>query len=299
MNKKELYNLVFGDGDKFTNFYFDKRRNKIFSYEKVLNNATVGLVNVVDLNLCQNDKSFKTALITGASRGIGRAIALEFAAGGYDIAITASKSLEELNNTAEEIRALHVACRPFLADASCYGAMKEIFSELSRDWGEPGILVNNAGIASLGLFTDLTPDEYERLICVNLLSVMHCCHLAVPGMVRRGKGTILNISSVWGICGASCEAAYSAAKSGVNGFTRALAKELAPAGIAVNALACGVIDTEMNRGALSAQELEELKEQIPAGRLASPKEVAKATWQLANSPSYLTGQVISFDGGFL
>ncbi len=241
----------------------------------------------------------KTALITGASRGIGRAIALEFAAGGYDIAITASKSLEELNNTAEEIRALHVACRPFLADASCYGAMKEIFSELSRDWGEPGILVNNAGIASLGLFTDLTPDEYERLICVNLLSVMHCCHLAVPGMVRRGKGTILNISSVWGICGASCEAAYSAAKSGVNGFTRALAKELAPAGIAVNALACGVIDTEMNRGALSAQELEELKEQIPAGRLASPKEVAKAIWQLANSPSYLTGQVISFDGGFL
>ncbi len=241
----------------------------------------------------------KTALITGASRGIGRAIALEFAAGGYDIAITASKSLEELNNTAEEIRALHVACRPFLADASCYGAMKEIFSELSRDWGEPGILVNNAGIASLGLFTDLTPDEYERLICVNLLSVMHCCHLAVPGMVRRGKGTILNISSVWGICGASCEAAYSAAKSGVNGFTRALAKELAPAGIAVNALACGVIDTEMNRGALSAQELEELKEQIPAGRLASPKEVAKVTWQLANSPSYLTGQVISFDGGFL
>ncbi|MDE7326580.1 MAG: SDR family oxidoreductase [Lachnospiraceae bacterium] len=241
----------------------------------------------------------KTALITGASRGIGRAIALEFAAGGYDIAITASKSWEELKATADEIRGHHVACRPFLADASCYGAMKEVFFELSKDWGAPGILINNAGIASLGLFTDLAPSDYEQIIAVNLLSVMHCCHLAVPAMLRRGTGTILNISSIWGICGASCEAAYSAAKSGVNGFTRALAKELAPMGIAVNALACGVIDTRMNRGVLTAQELTELLEEIPANRMASPQEAAKAVWQLANSPTYLTGQVIAFDGGFL
>ncbi len=240
----------------------------------------------------------KTALITGASRGIGRAIALEFAAGGYDIAITASKSLEELNNTAEEIRALHVACRPFLADASCYGAMKEIFSELSRDWGEPGILVNNAGIASLGLFTDLTPDEYERLICVNLLSVMHCCHLAVPGMVRRGKGTILNISSVWGICGASCEAAYSAVKSGMNGLTRALAKEYAPSGIAVNAIACGAVDTEMNHH-LSPEERASLAYEIPAGRFGTTEEIARLVWNIADSPAYMTGQVIGIDGGYI
>lgn len=241
----------------------------------------------------------KTALITGASRGIGRAVALKFAAAGYDIAITAAKSADELAATAEEIRALHVACRPFLADASSYGAMQEVFAQLSRDWGVPHLLVNNAGIASLGLFTDLTASEYERVIAVNLLSVMHCCHLAVPGMVRRGTGRIVNISSVWGICGASCEAAYSAAKSGVNGFTRALAKELAPSGIAVNALACGVVDTKMNREHLSSEELAALEQEIPAGRMASCEEAADAVWQLAACPVYLTGQVIALDGGFL
>ena len=239
----------------------------------------------------------KTALITGASRGIGRAIALEFAAGGYDIAITASKSLEELNNTAEEIRALHVACRPFLADASCYGAMKEIFSELSRDWGEPGILVNNAGIASLGLFTDLTPDEYERLICVNLLSVMHCCHLAVPGMVRRGKGTILNISSVWGICGASCEAAYSATKGGLNSLTKSLAKELASWGVTVNAVAPGFIETDMT-AALPEAARTAAQNGIPMSRLGAPEDVARAVGFLAgDNAAYITGQVLAVDGG--
>ncbi len=241
----------------------------------------------------------KTALITGASRGIGRAIALKFAAKGYDLAITASKSAHELAATAEEIRAMHVACRPFLADASSYEAMQEVFAQLGRDWGTPTILVNNAGIAALGLFTDQTPSGYGRIIAVNLLSVMHCCHLAVPGMVRRGAGRILNISSIWGICGASCEAAYSAAKSGVNGFTRALAKELAPSGIAVNALACGVVDTGMNREELNEEELTTLTQEIPAGRMASPQEAADAAWQLVNSPAYLTGQVIALDGGFV
>lgn len=241
----------------------------------------------------------KTALITGASRGIGRAIALKLAAAGYDITITASKSRDELSDAAEEIRTMHVACRPFLADASSYEAMRDVFRQLSCDWGTPDILINNAGIASLGLFTDLEPSEYAHIINVNLLSVLHCCHLAVPGMVRRGSGSIVNISSVWGICGASCEAVYSAAKSGVNGFTRALAKELAPAGIAVNALACGVIDTEMNRAHLDKTELAALSDEIPAGRMASCREAADAVWQLINSPAYLTGQVIAFDGGFL
>ncbi len=241
----------------------------------------------------------KTVLITGASRGIGRAIALKFAAEGYDTAITANKSAAELAATADEIRALHVACRPFLADVSSYESMREVFTALEKDWGTPGILVNNAGIASLGLFTESSPSEYMHLIDTNLISVLHCCHLAVPGMVRRGTGRILNISSVWGICGASCEAAYSAAKSGVNGFTRALAKELAPTGIAVNALACGVVDTAMNRAHLTPAELAALADEIPAGRMASCAEVADAVWQLAKSPTYLTGQVVAFDGGFL
>lgn len=245
-----------------------------------------------------NKMKHKIAWITGASRGIGRAIALKFASEGYDIAITASKSIKELEETEKEIRALHTSCCSFLADASSYSAMQEAFLAFSC-LGTPDILINNAGIASLGLFTDLTPPEYERVIAVNLLSVMHCCHLVIPAMVREKRGRILNISSVWGICGASCEAAYSAAKSGVNGFTRAIAKELAPSNIAVNALACGVIDTKMNRSHLNEEELTMLSEQIPTGYMASPEEVADAVWQLANAPLYLTGQIIAFDGGFL
>lgn len=241
----------------------------------------------------------KTVLITGASRGIGRAIALKFASEGYDVAVTASRSADELEQVRSEIEAMHSACRTFLADASSYEDMQAVFSQLFSAWGSISILINNAGIASLGLFTDLKPSEYERIIAVNLLSVMHCCHLAVPSMVRRGAGRIINISSVWGVCGASCEAAYSASKSGINGFTRALAKELAPSGIAVNALALGVIDTEMNRAHLDAAELAALSEEIPAGRMAAPAEAADAVWQLANSPLYLTGQVIAFDGGFI
>lgn len=241
----------------------------------------------------------KTVLITGASRGIGRAVALKFASEGYDVAITAAQSAGELDSVRSEIEAMHTACRTFLADASSYKAMQIVFSQLFSEWGGINVLINNAGIASLGLFTDMEPSEYEHVIAVNLLSVMHCCHLAIPAMVRRGAGRIINISSVWGLCGASCETAYSASKSGMNGFTRALAKELAPAGIAVNALACGIIDTEMNRAHLDDEELAALSEQIPAGRMASPAETADAVWQLANSPLYLTGQVIAFDGGFI
>ncbi|MDE7297803.1 MAG: SDR family NAD(P)-dependent oxidoreductase [Lachnospiraceae bacterium] len=240
-----------------------------------------------------------TILITGASRGIGRAIALRFAREGYHIAATACTDEAGLCSLKEEILAMHGSCLTFLADAASHPAMEAVVGELLRLWGHIDILVNNAGIASLGLFTDMTSADYERLISVNLLSVLHCCSLCVPSMVKRRSGRIINISSVWGISGASCEAAYSASKGGVNSFTRALAKELAPSGIAVNALACGVVDTQMNRAHLTEDELEALAEQIPAGRAAAPEEAADAVWQLALSPLYLTGQIIAFDGGFL
>ena len=240
-----------------------------------------------------------TALITGGSRGIGRALALRLAREGYLVAVTADRDETGLLSVQEEIRAMHGTCLTFLADVSSYNDMKEVTDSLLASWGHIDVLINNAGIASLGLFTDMTPEEYEHLVSVNLLSVLHCCHLAVPGMVSAKSGRILNISSVWGICGASCEAVYSACKGGINSFTRALAKELAPCGIAVNALACGVIDTEMNRAHLSGEELAELEETIPAGRMAAAEEVADAAWQLLQSPSYLTGQIIAFDGGFI
>lgn len=241
----------------------------------------------------------KTILITGASRGIGKAIAIKFAREGYYTAITGLMHREELEALREEISQYNPQCLSYVADASSYEDMRHAMEDILARWGHLDLLVNNAGIASLGLFTDLTPAEYERLISVNLLSVLHCCHLAIPSMVARKEGRIINISSVWGICGASCEAVYSAAKSGVNGFTRALAKELAPSGIAVNAIAYGVVDTDMNRAALSAEDLQELEYSIPIGRMASAAEAAEAVWQLANSPIYLTGQVIAFDGGFL
>ena len=141
-------------------------------------------------------------------------------------------------------------------------------------------------------------EEWERLISVNLSSVFYCCKLAIPGMVRKKQGTIINISSVWGVCGASCEAAYSASKGGVNALTMALAKELAPSGIQVNAIACGAIDTDMNRF-LEPEERNALLEEIPAGRMGTPEEAAQLVLQLAQSPSYLTGQIIRLDGGWI
>lgn len=242
---------------------------------------------------------FQTMLVTGASRGIGRAVAIRFAQEGYHIAITGLSHKEELFQLKQEIEQYRVTCQAYIADAGCYASMKEVTEDILSKWGHLDLLVNNAGIALLGLFTDLSPAEYEQAVSSNLLSVMHCCHLLIPSMVARKKGKIINTSSIWGICGASCEAAYSAAKSGICGFTRALAKELAPSGIAVNAIAYGVIDTDMNRSHFSAEELKEIEAEIPFGRMASPKEAAEAVWQLSNCPNYLTGQVIAFDGGFL
>ncbi len=241
----------------------------------------------------------KTALITGASRGIGRAIALRFAAEGYHVAITGLSHKEELYALKEEIEQYGTTCLPYIADSSSYEAMQKVADDILATWGHLDVLINNAGIAALTLFTDMKPQEYERMISVNLLSALHSSHLFVPSMVRRRSGRIINVSSVWGICGASCEAVYSAAKSGINGFTRALGKELAPSGIPVNAIAFGVIDTDMNRLHLTEEDLAVLADEIPAGRMATPEEAADAVWQLACNPTYLTGQVIAFDGGYI
>lgn len=240
-----------------------------------------------------------TLFITGASRGIGRAIALRFADDGWNVAITASKDAEGLADTKSEIEKRHVKCLSFLNDASDSTKTKQAISETLAAFGFIDLLVNNAGIASYGLFTDLTSAEYERILAVNLTSVLHACHAVVPSMVSAHEGRIINISSIWGVSGASCEAVYSASKAGVNGFTQALAKELAPSGIAVNAVACGVIDTEMNRAHLTDEELTELEDTIPIGRMASPDEVAEFIRQLSQTPTYLTGQIIPFDGGYL
>lgn len=241
----------------------------------------------------------KTACITGASRGIGRALAAAFAAQGYDLFLTCRKNealLLELKKELEHRFGIH--CRTFTADAADAFRMEEVFAQIGRETDGLNVLINNAGISWHGLLTDMTPQEWDRLIRTNLSSVFYTSRMAIPLMLRRHAGKILNISSVWGIAGASCEVAYSASKGGVNAFTKALAKELAPSNIQVNAIACGVIDTEMN-GFLSAEERAALTEEIPAGRFAGPQEVAGLAVSLCSGHNYLTGQIITLDGGWI
>lgn len=241
----------------------------------------------------------KTACITGASRGIGRALAAAFAAQGYDLFLTCRKNealLLELKKELEHSFGIH--CRTFAADAADAFRMEQVFAQIGRETDGLNVLVNNAGISWHGLLTDMTPQEWDRLIRTNLSSVFYTSRMAIPLMLQRHAGKILNISSVWGVAGASCEVAYSASKGGVNAFTKALAKELAPSNIQVNAIACGVIDTEMN-GFLSAEECAALTEEIPAGRFAEPQEVAELAISLCSGHNYLTGQIITLDGGWI
>lgn len=239
----------------------------------------------------------KVVLITGSSRGIGKAIALRFAREGYSIALNGAHNIEALNEVEEEIKALGVPCISVKADVSIYKEASDLFTKIEDTLGPVDILVNNAGISSIGLFQEMSASDFNQIIQTNLISVMNCCHLAIPSMIHKKQGKILNISSVWGNVGASCEVAYSASKGGINSFTKALGKELAPSNIGVNAVACGLINTEMNSN-LSAEDLDNLKKEIPAGRMGQTREVADLVYELATGHEYLTGQVLTFDGGW-
>ncbi|CRZ35218.1 3-oxoacyl-[acyl-carrier protein] reductase [Herbinix hemicellulosilytica] len=240
----------------------------------------------------------KTVLVTGSSRGIGKAIALKFAKEGYNVVINGSKNEEDLIRTKSDIENFSVSCLAYLGDMGCYEKVRELFLLIKENFGPLDVLVNNAGISYIGLLTDMSPEDWDKIIKTNLTSVFNCCRLAIPDMVRNKKGSIINISSVWGLAGASCEVAYSASKGGINAFTKALAKELAPSNIRVNAIACGAIDTDMNNF-LNAEELNVLCDEIPAGRLGRPEEVADLVYYLAEKNEYLTGQVIGLDGGWI
>lgn len=245
------------------------------------------------------DLQGKTALVTGSSRGIGKAIATALGRAGCRVALNASRSQEELLRTKKELEAEGIVCAAFLADVSDYDSSVQLFQEVKNTFGEIDVLVNNAGTAHIGLFTDMTPAQWQRLLAVDLGSVLNCTHLAVPPMVRKQTGVILNISSMWGEKGASCEAVYSAAKGGVNAFTKAMAKELGPSGIRVNAIACGVIDTQMN-ACFSEEERAALADEISLMRFGTPEEVGQLACFLASEKSsFLTGQIITLDGGMV
>lgn len=239
----------------------------------------------------------KYVLITGASRGIGRAIALEFARKGKNVIILSSKSYGDLETVKSEIRTYGVDCQSFITDISDYQSVYSLKSTLNTMSIETDCVINNAGISYFGLIQDMTPDEWNKTINTNLSSVFYTTKLFIPDMIRNKEGCIINISSVWGNVGASCEAAYSASKGGINALTKSLAKELAPSRIRVNAIACGAINTDMNNR-LSDMEKTDLENEIPAGRMGTPAEVAKFAYTLYSSPNYLTGQVITLDGGW-
>lgn len=239
----------------------------------------------------------KHVLVTGASRGIGRNTAFLFARKGYHVFLNCDQSVGQLKEVKAQIEANGGSCSLTVGDVGDPHDVRHIFEIISKDCDALDVLVNNAGLAHIGLLIDMTEEEWMRVIQTNLSSVFYCCRAAVPGMISRKHGKIINISSMWGTSGASCEVAYSASKSGVHGLTRALAKELAPSNIQVNALACGVIDTDMNRQ-LSEDERSALEDQIPAGRFGTAEEAAQMVWDIANAPEYLTGQIIGIDGGF-
>ena len=238
-------------------------------------------------------------LVTGASRGIGKACALLFAENGYHVFLNARTSIPALEDLAQWIQAHTPGSSEVVpGDVGNPEDVRRIFTSIRNSRGGLDVLVNNAGIAHLGLLTDMSDAEWNKVIQTNLSSVFYCCREAIPYMVSRREGHIINISSMWGRSGASCEAAYSASKAGVHGLTQALSKELAPSGISVNAVACGVIDTSMN-DLLPPEEKAALAEEIPAGRFGTPEEAAQCVFAIASSSSYLTGQIIGLDGGYL
>ncbi len=237
----------------------------------------------------------KTALVTGASRGIGLAIATILAQNGYQLHLTCKNSYKKLQEVAKNLSdTYNVPCIAHKTDMGNFAEVWTLFSEINT----LDVLINNAGVSHIGLLQDTSVDEWQKVIDTNLNSVFYTCKLSIPKMLSKTDGTIINISSIWGNAGASMEVAYSASKGGVNAFTKALAKELAPSNITVNAISCGVIDTDMNKG-FTQKELNALIEEIPANRLGTPDEVASLVLQLINSPKYLTGQIITIDGGFL
>ncbi len=242
----------------------------------------------------------KTVLITGASRGIGRAAARKFAKAGYTVAVNYYSSSDEALSLCEEIKSFGGTAKAFQADVSDEKQVEKMLKEIETDFGGIDILVNNAGIAlKQGLFTDFSEQDVKRIFDTDIFGMMNCTRKVIPYMVKKKWGRIVNVSSVWGICGGSCEVIYSSAKAAVIGFSKALAKELAPSRIYVNCVAPGLIETDMNSH-LSKDDIEDFCQDVPVGRIGTADEVAESILFFASEEaSYITGQVLTVDGGFI
>lgn len=243
--------------------------------------------------------AFMTALVTGASRGIGAGIATLLAQEGYSVAINYNNSEPDALAIAQELNKRGFVAKAFCADVSNYDAVSKMVSEIENSMGRIELLVNNAGISQKKLFCDITEAEFDKVFDVNVKGTFNCTKAVLPSMIRDKCGSIINISSMWGQVGASCEVCYSASKAAVIGMTQALAKEVGPSGIRVNCICPGVIDTQMNAN-LDEETINQLKEETPLRTIGTTDDIAQLALFLSSEKSkFITGQVIGVNGGMV
>ena len=237
----------------------------------------------------------KTVLITGSSRGIGKATAEKFAENGYNIILNCIKNIELMHTLEKSLQEKGIPCMAIACDVSDYDKVGEMFEAVQKRFGGVDVLINNAGVATYGLFGASTVEEWEYVMKNNFYSVMNCCHKAIPYMLEKKEGAIVNLSSIWGVTGASCESIYSASKGALSLFTKSLAKELGPSGIRVNAVAPGAIDTDMT-APFTGEVREDIEYSIPLSRFGKADEVAHMIFAMAEN-TYMNGQIVLLDGG--
>lgn len=240
----------------------------------------------------------KTVIVTGGSRGIGAATCIRFAELGYNVILNYNNSREAAVMLAESQRQLGRAVYPCRADVSDRAAVEKMVDNVLREFGKIDVLVNNAGIANQELFTKVSMDDWNKMVSINLTGVFNCTQAVLPSMIKNHSGSIINVSSVWGETGASCEVPYSTVKAGIIGMTKALAKEVGPSGIRVNCVAPGVISTKMNSH-LSLEDMNSLIDETPLCRIGEADEVATSiTFLASENSSFITGHILSVNGGF-
>ncbi len=241
----------------------------------------------------------KTAIVTGGAKGIGAAISSLLCCEGYNVVIAYNTSKALADKLALELTSRGYSAIPYHLDVSDSKSVDDAISFTIKTFGKIDLLVNNAGIAQQKLLSDVTDLDWNNMMATNLTGCFNCCRAVIPHLVSQKSGCIINISSMWGIVGASCEAHYSAAKAGIIGLTKSLAKELGPSNIRVNCVAPGVIKTDMLKS-FSADDLQELANETPLMRLGTPEDVANVVGFLASDKaSFITGQTVSVDGGFI
>ena len=241
----------------------------------------------------------RTVIVTGSSKGIGAAAAIMFAQKGFNVVINYNESYESASLLCSSLVSNGYSVITQKANVANKMEVALMVKETLYKFGSIDVLINNAGVAYQGLITDTDEIDFDRIIDIDLKGVFNCCKSVTQTMVNQKSGTIINISSMWGQVGASCEVAYSAAKAGVIGLTKALAKELAPSGITVNCIAPGLIETGMNSN-LTVEELNDFVNEIPLGRMGSADEIAAAAYFLASpAADYITGQVLGINGGYI